>query len=104
MTDEQFDKIAMDQIQKCSRMLFIKNKEYSVNDMDRFYSFKLAAAMQGCSIKRALAGMMAKHTASIYSMCRGGDYDLDQWVEKITDHINYLILLRGIIEEEKGNV
>jgi hypothetical protein len=26
--------------------------------------------------------------------------DLDVWNEKITDHINYLLLLRAIVEEE----
>lgn len=45
--------------------------------------------------------MMAKHTVSIYDMCNSGlKYPIELWNEKITDHINYLLLLRAIIEEE----
>ena len=45
--------------------------------------------------------MMAKHTVSIYDMCNSGQkYPIELWNEKITDHINYLLLLRAIIEDE----
>ena len=38
--------------------------------------------------------MMSKHTVSIYDMCWSGqDYGLKLWQEKITDAINYLLLL-----------
>ena len=56
--------------------------------------------IQGCTMKQALAGMMAKHTISIYDMCQGGEYTHAKWIEKITDNINYLILLRAMIEED----
>ena len=57
--------------------------------------------MQGCSQERALAGMMAKHIVSLYDMCYadGETFDMDTWDEKITDSLNYLFLLRGIVEE-----
>ncbi len=46
--------------------------------------------------------MMAKHTVSIYDMCRSPeDISVDVWSEKITAHINYLILLRAIVQEEE---
>jgi hypothetical protein len=48
----------------------------------------------------ACAGMMAKHTVSIYDMCGSEEpFYAEQWDEKITDHINYLILLRAIVYE-----
>ena len=52
---------------------------------------------------KALAGMMVKHTVSIYDMINNPDttYDMDVWNEKITDHINYLLLLRAVVIEEK---
>lgn len=54
-----------------------------------------------CDPKEALAGMMAKHTISVYDMCRSGkDYPIELWNEKITDHINYLLLLKAIVEED----
>jgi len=44
--------------------------------------------------------MMAKHTVSIYDMCGSGEiYDIAKWDEKITDHINYLLLLRALVED-----
>jgi hypothetical protein len=44
--------------------------------------------------------MMAKHTVSIYDMCNSGkEYSIDMWNEKITDSINYLLLLRALIED-----
>ena len=66
-------------------------------------AFKIAAAMQGCSPERALAGMMAKHIVSLYDMCYadGETFDMTVWDEKITDTINYLFLLKGIVEEEQ---
>ena len=46
--------------------------------------------------------MMAKHTVSVYDMCNIGDnYPLELWSEKITDSINYLILLRALVEEKE---
>ena len=42
--------------------------------------------------------MMAKHTTSVYDMVESGKpYSLELWDEKITDHINYLILLRAAL-------
>lgn len=44
---------------------------------------------------------MAKHTVSIYDMSRANEaFPLELWDEKITDHINYLILLRALLVEE----
>lgn len=85
-------------------VLAAKGDEYAGQiDNDRLHNFKVAAGMQGITVKEALAGMMAKHTTSIYDMIGDGrDYSLDKWDEKILDHINYLILLRAIILEEKG--
>jgi hypothetical protein len=43
---------------------------------------------------------MSKHTISIFDMGRSKqDFPLEKWDEKITDHINYLILLRALIIE-----
>lgn len=102
MTGEKFETITEKQFDKCRQLLIAKNKEYAGDQEDRFHSFKVAAELQHETPKQALAGMMAKHTGSIYDMCRGGDYSLAKWEEKITDHINYLLLLKAMIEEEKG--
>ena len=100
MNSEQFEKIIEDQIETCKGILLKKAGEYATGG-DRLHNFKAAAGMMGCAPTAALAGMMAKHTISIYDMCRSGhSYPLELWNEKITDHINYLLLLKAAVVAE----
>lgn len=100
MTAELFNKVCNDQVNHCLEVLGVKANEYATED--RLHNFKNAAAIQNCDPKEALAGMMAKHTISVYDMCKSGkDYPIDLWEEKITDHINYLLLLRALIVEKE---
>ena len=88
--------------EKIETVLGAKGEEYAT-DNDRLHNFKVAAQVQGITVKEALSGMMAKHTVSVYDMIADGkDHSLDKWDEKILDHINYLILLRAIVVEEKN--
>lgn len=81
-----------------------KAKEYA-SDGDRLHNFKVAAEVQGISTYAALAGMMAKHTVSVYDMIREGGYQpeamfpMELWEEKIKDSINYLFLLWALLNE-----
>ena len=100
MNSEWFEKVIKEQIKTCEDVLIGKAKEYATDD-DRLHNFKNAAGMMSCDPKEALAGMMAKHTISVYDMCRSGkDYPIELWSEKITDHINYLLLLKAVVEED----
>ena len=103
MFHTQFDEIFEKQVEVCRRMLTNKAREYA-DDSDRMHNFKLAAKLAQTTSAKALAGMMIKHTVSIYNMLEGErpvtDYTEEQWTEKITDHINYLILLKALITEE----
>ena len=104
MNSEWFEKVVNEQIDTCKNILIDKAKEYAT-DEDRLHNFKNAAGMMSCDAKNALAGMMAKHTISVYDMCRSGkDYPIELWNEKITDHINYLLLLKAIVEEENSPI
>lgn len=89
------------QVGRCAETLQRKKKEYTGDSQDRLSAFKVAAAMQGCKPERALAGMMAKHIVSLYDMCYADreTFDLNIWDEKITDSLNYLFLLKAIVEE-----
>ena len=69
MNTETFDNIINEQLQTCKDVLISKAKEYAT--VDRLHNFKVAAAIQGCTPIKALAGMMAKHTVSIYDMSNG---------------------------------
>ena len=100
MTGDAFQIICKEQIDICNHVLFGKAKEYA-QDGDRLHNFRSAAGMSGDSMRSALSGMMLKHTISIYDMCRSRDtYPLELWTEKITDHINYLLLLKAVVVEE----
>lgn len=100
MNSEQFEKVLVDQIERVNKVLGVKAGEYATED--RLHNFKVAAEIQNCTQMQALGGMLAKHTVSVYDMIQSSkDYSREQWDEKITDHINYLILLRAIVEEEK---
>ena len=77
-----------------------KAKEYATED--RLHNFRVAAVIQRVSAKDALAGMMAKHTVSVYDMCGSEEtFSQELWDEKITDSINYLLLLRALVQEEE---
>ena len=90
MKAEQFAAIVEEQQKHCTDILITKAKEYAT--ADRLHNFKVAADLQMTTPINALAGMLAKHTVSIYDMCRSGQtYSAAVWDEKITDHINYLL-------------
>ena len=78
-----------------------KNLEYSRND-DKLWNFKRAAMVQGVTPEFALLGMMSKHLVSIIDICQDGELPAKELLaEKITDTVNYLILLEAIIEEQR---
>ena len=59
--------------------LTAKAAEYAT-DGDRLHNFKVAAAVQGISPTAALAGMMAKHTVSVYDMIGDGEvHPMELW-------------------------
>ena len=105
MTQETFAKVVEEQINYCKDLLGLKGDEYDTSGNDRLHAFKSAAVLQHENQKQALAGMMAKHTVSIYDMiARTEDtFSKEKWIEKISDSINYLLILRAIIEEETKN-
>lgn len=103
MQTPEFESIVNEQIDRCTNTLVVKAREYATED--RLHNFKLAANLNKTTLRQALAGMMIKHTVSVYDLCRNDDLTLPMeiWDEKITDHINYLILLRAaVVEERKG--
>lgn len=102
MTLENFNEVVDEQIKYCLTVLAEKGKEYSLTE-DRLDHFKDAAVDQECTTKQALWGMMSKHITSLNGMCKNESDNKEKWIEKITDSINYLLLLRAIVEEELSN-
>ena len=85
MTTEKFNDIINRQIERCKSILCSKAEGYAT--ADRLH-------------KQALMGMVAKHTVSVADMCMSGEaYPQELWDEKITDSINYLLLLSALVRE-----
>lgn len=97
MHDNSFSHIIDSQVQTCLDILSTRSNSYA-NPEDRLHNFRQAAALEKITVPQALAGVMVKHTVSLYDMCwDNGDYPLEVWTEKITDHINYLLILKAAI-------
>lgn len=98
MKTEDFNKIVEEQLGRSVSVLIDKAAEYATED--RLHNFRVASVLGGTSMEEAVAGMMLKHTVSVYDMCRRDVACSEElWNEKITDHINYLLLLRAVVEE-----
>lgn len=101
MNSTTFNTLLDRQMQRCESILNIKAEEYAT--VDRLHNFKVAAELQGITPRAALAGMMVKHTVSIYDMCSSvKEFSFETWNEKITDHINYLILLQALVMDTQA--
>lgn len=104
----EFNKVVKDQLLICEGLLIDKGEEYAPDaveesDADRLAHFKKAAAIMNSTPKAALLGMMVKHLVSISDMCTDKNrYTNERWTEKITDCINYLIILKALITEEQN--
>ena len=104
MSPDDFAKLVDDVMEKVSAVLTLKEKEYS-EGVDRLDQFKKGSLMLGIPPHKVLAGYMNKHTTSLYDMLKTSDttkYPMGKWDEKIIDHINYLLLLVGILEENQN--
>ena len=100
MDVESFNSSILNQIARCRHVLFGKTANYAPGG-DKLANFRKAAHLQGITIPRALHGMRAKHTVSVYDMVESGlVYPMDVWTEKITDDINYLLLLKAAVDNE----
>lgn len=101
MDNERFNRVFHDQMKQSEKILVRKADEYASDD-ERLWNFHQAARLQGITPIQALGGFLAKHTVSIYDMIAHHDerdFDAAMWDEKITDHINYLILLKALVQE-----
>lgn len=103
MDNKEFEKIVDEQLKYCKELLIDKSKEYDFGE-DRLYSFKAAGKLLKSSPEEALIGYWTKHVMSIIDMSKCAEnFDYEKWTEKITDCINYMLLLKGIIFESKVN-
>lgn len=100
MNDTDFNQLVVDRLNKCIAVLSNKNEEYS-SDVDRLHNFKTAARIDNTTPEKALKGMYLKHLVSVMDLIESPEtatYELLD--EKITDSINYHILLEALLVEK----
>ena len=106
MNASVFDKLVVARLGYCHQVLNAKASEYATSD--RLHNFKVAAALQDIEPETALLGMWAKHIVSIRDIIEkieihGEIPDAELLNEKITDVINYALLLQALIEERRAS-
>ena len=101
MMDHETFKTIITQMQKDNlATLLQKNSGYS--NADPLHNFHQAAKLKGETTLKAIGGMMAKHTVSIYDLINKASEEYvpeEVWFEKIQDHMNYLLFLWAAVEE-----
>lgn len=99
MNSKTFEGIVNDQMQRCKDVLLVKAAEYA--PVDRLSNFRTGGALLNQDPARVIGDYMAKHVVSIYDMLQGSttDFTMDVWLEKITDNMNYLLLLLAAVTE-----
>ena len=102
MNHKEFNDVVTKELDYVRELLCSKSKEYDFGE-DRFHSFKIGGQLQGISQEKCLLGYLTKHIISIYDMCgKVEEFSFEKFQEKITDYINYGLLLLGMIQEEKN--
>jgi FtsZ-binding cell division protein ZapB len=100
MTGERFVKIVEDQLTSCIRVLRVKGSDYIAN-ADRLSNFKEAARESGIEPLQAWLVYFLKHIEAIKKFTRKEYHFSEPIEERIMDAINYLLLLRAMVEEMK---
>lgn len=101
MNYTDFNNLVEEQFGICRAILETKSKEYAPNESDRLSAFKTAADVLHRTPIQALGGQMSKHTISLFEMIENDCKDQDLWLEKLTDQINYLLLLKGLLMDQE---
>ena len=102
MNQKEFNEVIVRQTDRCKSML-VANAPRAVKNtaVDRLAHFKKAAVVLNTTPRAALMGMLSKHLISVSDMCMGEQqYSKEQWDQKITDSINYFLILCAIVKEE----
>lgn len=106
MDNKTFQTLAHRRFEECKKVLAAKNAEYSRGG-DKLHNFKRASAIVGSGRHRyypedALEGMWLKHLVSILDMIDDVPNlpTIKLLDSKITDAINYLVLLEALFMEQ----
>ena len=103
---EEFERLAQKRFDSClGLMVGAKHKEYSRNS-DKLHNFKIAGQILNKNPEDALLGMMIKHFVLVIDIVNDLPTPPTDAIlsEKITDSINYLVLLEALLKERMEGV
>lgn len=108
MNSKRFNHLLGVEVDRIYDTLAEKSSEYSTVD-NKLHNFDKAGKMANTTRERALLGFLLKHQVSIDDIVDKLDKELpslDLVSEKITDILNYYILLKACIVDriEKGEI
>jgi uncharacterized protein YifE (UPF0438 family) len=103
MKVDDFIKWAKSMQKEENEIMLGKGKEYTVSDEDKFKNFKSIAERMNTSSEQVAMIYLLKHMDSIRNYTLHGIEASDESIEgRIMDARNYLLLLGGMIKEERG--
>lgn len=101
MTFNEFDKLTEDTFEIIRGLRDKKGKEYA-NSEDRLANFKRIAESKGISPLQVAGIFLDKHLDAINYYCKKGKVASDEPIKgRIHDAITYLLLMKGLLEEEE---
>ena len=101
ITREELNRIFEEVINNSRDVMFSKNREYS-RDTNALDNFDTSSEEAGITPLQAWAVFFRKHLNSILTYVREGkSYSNEDISERITDCINYLVILQALIIREK---
>lgn len=103
MDAEAFEHLVDDQLDRCKKVLCDKNLEYA-DQGDRLSNFRQPSSLMNMHPAEVAFCYDAKHLASIqkivHEMSGGKLPTKELWLEKITDYLNYGLLMHACVMEE----
>lgn len=101
MKKKDYGKAIDEEINYCKSILLKKGKEYQSNE-DVFNNFVKGETLLKDTKEKVLFSYLMKHLISLSDMVDAPAINsFATWREKITDSINYLLILYAMIKEEK---
>ncbi len=86
-----------------NRLMTVKGEEYTVSDEDKFKNFKSIGERMDLQAEKVCLIYLLKHMDSIRNyVLTGSEVSEEPITGRIQDARNYLLLLGGIIEEERA--
>lgn len=81
-----------------------KGVDYQTGDGDRLGNFKAVGLRLGLTPLEVWAVYFSKHLDAVFSYIRNGKVESEPITGRLDDCVNYLELLEGLIEDQKGGL